>query len=230
MAGKSRESEQLPTPVQPGGAEGRPARSGHMDWGHLSTVAGVFLGALGLALTGIATYYGALVSADQLEQSREEAAREEQAQARQISTWRTRQSGSEQIHVLNRSLDAIYRLHINFSVIASKPDPRGVKSSATVRTHVDLDAVPPCTELIIPRDSVKLLEPGKVGLASWNAGPVSGLGSVLDMVLMDNAGKYWLRSEHILKLAPREEFERANVELDFSKVSTKPGEYCGAGS
>ncbi|MEU9780931.1 hypothetical protein AB0H92_08180 [Streptomyces phaeochromogenes] len=210
-----------------------------IDWGQLSTAAGVFLGAAGLALTGVATYYGARVSDDQLEQSREDAAREEQAQARQISSWVTRQDGSEQIHVLNRSLDAVNWPQLAFVVTRSiTPDSNELKSSSVLYVSAQVGTLSPCTELIISRSSVKLLKRGRLGLDSGEAKQVNRLIQVRAIMFMDNAGRYWVRNYRMLISVKPEIASRAlgefddevEVVIDSRQVDTKPVQNCGAAS
>ncbi|MFF8618909.1 hypothetical protein [Streptomyces sp. NPDC015350] len=61
----------------------------------------------GLIFTGIATYYGARVSANQLQQSKEDSAKESRAQATTFSYWVEGRGEDWTLHIQNRSADPI---------------------------------------------------------------------------------------------------------------------------
>lgn len=92
--------------------------------------------------TGVATYYGALVSRDQLEQSRDEVRREARDQASRVSYWTefARVTGTpvKRLHVMNRSADAVTEVQ---SLLWTLPND--------MRTVLELPTLAPCSETII---------------------------------------------------------------------------------
>ncbi|MEV2210946.1 hypothetical protein AB0H86_05490 [Streptomyces sp. NPDC050997] len=106
-----------------------------------------------MAFTGVATYYGARVSQDQLDQSIEDSEREARSQATQVSFWFEGQ-GTENLvlHVMNRSPDPVgasqmrFQLRI-FSADESEPD-------TMASAQIILDPLPPC--------SLQTIEPGQL--------------------------------------------------------------------
>ncbi|MET9461466.1 hypothetical protein ABZY05_41580 [Streptomyces canus] len=70
----------------------------------------------GLIFSGIATYYGALVSADQLDQTREAARSAAREQANHISFWTEDEEGEAvTFHVQNRSPDPVPSIYLQLA-------------------------------------------------------------------------------------------------------------------
>lgn len=92
--------------------------------------------------TGVATYYGALVSRDQLEQSRDEIQREARDQASRVSYWTEFRHGTDKpvkrLHVMNRSPDPVTEVQ---SLLWTRPNDG--------RTVLELPTLAPCSETII---------------------------------------------------------------------------------
>lgn len=78
-----------------------------IPWTHLGAVIGALAAIGGLIFTAVATYYSAAVSSDQLQQSREDAEREERAQASRVSFWFATEASGRRLHVMNRSPDPV---------------------------------------------------------------------------------------------------------------------------
>ncbi|MFI2300155.1 hypothetical protein ACH5AL_15130 [Actinacidiphila glaucinigra] len=70
-----------------------------------------------LLFTGIATYYGARVSADQLEQSREDAEQKTREQATRISFWSENRKDQHLVHLVNRSPDPLFDAYFRILAI-----------------------------------------------------------------------------------------------------------------
>ncbi|MEV7001737.1 hypothetical protein AB0N62_29120 [Streptomyces sp. NPDC093982] len=85
-----------------------------IDWAKASAVVAVVAAIAGLLLTGISTFYGALVAREQLGQAREDARIRAEDQASKVTFWvedRDLKNG-HLLHVMNRSPDAITRVHV----------------------------------------------------------------------------------------------------------------------
>lgn len=121
-----------------------------VDWAGASTVTAVVAGLAGILLTAVSTLFGVLVSEGELEQSREDAAREVRAQAVRVSYWteyRTDVDG--RLHVMNRSPDPVTDVNLLL-----EHTPAG-------GLHVlRIPALAPCTEVITKLGEGDLLAPG----------------------------------------------------------------------
>ncbi|MEU1711073.1 hypothetical protein ABZ478_38325 [Streptomyces sp. NPDC005706] len=96
----------------------------------------------GLVFTGVATYYGAVVSRQQLDQVKGDQEHEEQQQASRITTWTDPDASDGKLHVVNRS-----------------PDPA---TSASVTIGVEravyvfqIPTLPPCSELSLQAKDIR---------------------------------------------------------------------------
>lgn len=178
-------------------------------WAHDITVIVTVLGAVtaigGLIGTAVATYYGAAVSADQLNQSREAADAERRAQAVLVSAWvETGSRGKKEVHVQNRSPDAVYNAEFAFSGPIEPGPPRDF----TVVFITNLDSVPPCSELVIEQSALRYRKTREAGpvipndpedthksSASWK--PVSSIQRLHfnAITFVDRNGQAWERPE-----------------------------------
>ncbi|MGW0770797.1 hypothetical protein [Streptomyces sp. NPDC002676] len=109
----------------------------------------------GLLFTGIATYFGARVSQDQLEQSREDAEREARSQARQVSYWFDLRSGRAVLHVMNRSPDPVDYALMRYELRIFSADNSHTATMANVEFVTG--PLPPC--------SIKTVEPADLRLS-----------------------------------------------------------------
>ncbi|WP_330355505.1 hypothetical protein [Streptomyces chartreusis] len=127
---------------------GRPQRWWQkVPWISIGTVVTVIIGIGSLAFTGVATYYGAQVSKDQLEQSREESEREARSQATKVSFWFEGQGTKDPVlHVLNRSPDPVTHPTVAFvaDIFATKDTP-----DTLALGNINLDVLPPCSLLTV---------------------------------------------------------------------------------
>ncbi|MER8009627.1 hypothetical protein [Streptomyces sp. NPDC094149] len=114
-----------------------------MPWGHIGAVIGAVAAVGGLVFTGVATYYGAVISRDQLQQSREDATQEARAQAQLVSVWVESDSDDTgNIHLMNRSPDPVYSVYLG---VSGEVFRYGILSAAA---QLHLRSLPPCTEMI----------------------------------------------------------------------------------
>ncbi|MFF0473351.1 hypothetical protein [Streptomyces sp. NPDC004284] len=111
---------------------------------------GVGAGIGTLLFTGVATYYGAMVSRDQLTQSREDADKKSRAQASRVSTWVDYgKDGGIRLHLMNRSPDPVSHIELYFT--ARIGDWNHTKLA--VQYSVDLPSLPPCTDSVFDPDN-----------------------------------------------------------------------------
>ena len=116
-----------------------------IDWARWGTVVGVIAGVGSLAFTGIATYYGARVSADQLAQSQKTAEQTSRAQAAHVANWVDYDPrGGIQLHLMNRSPDPISYVEMMFTANVGDYN----HNTLTVGYNVDLQGLAPCSELV----------------------------------------------------------------------------------
>ncbi|MFI7414043.1 hypothetical protein ACIBU0_35895 [Streptomyces sp. NPDC049627] len=152
-----------------------------IPWVHVGTVVGALAAIGGLTFTGIATYYGAAVSRDQLDQAREDAQREAREQAMRVTYWVEQKpvKGTVILHFANRSPDPVTDLLIKYS-------GPGVTTEPSDFGGIIVTAVAPCTEL------TWALQRGADGLAL-------GSSMVKWARFTDRDGKTWARTSSGLK-------------------------------
>ncbi|WP_406305765.1 hypothetical protein OHA61_30650 [Streptomyces sp. NBC_00885] len=147
-----------------------------------------------LLFTGVTTYYQARVSANQLGQAEENAARATREQASRVTFWTDESGdGSERLHLKNRSLEPVSDVFMAFyveSVLA-------VESLFFVDFSISLPALPPCTEVVISKEQLRSVGPN-------GRGPVPSDSSLigLGVKFYDRDGKGWLRTSGKLEHAP----------------------------
>ncbi|MEU8988652.1 hypothetical protein AB0C98_19750 [Streptomyces sp. NPDC048558] len=126
-----------------------------IDWTRWGTAVGVVAGIGTLLFTGIATYYGAMVSSDQLEQSREDSERETREQASQVSYWVEEEGPDTHIHLMNRSPDPVYDVWASVTVNLRTFIFSGSGPTNRVGIVIALDGLGPCMELVVETDSLE---------------------------------------------------------------------------
>ncbi|MCL8015846.1 hypothetical protein M1L21_32720 [Streptomyces sp. AS02] len=116
-----------------------------IDWGKWGTIAGIFVGAVGLLFTAIATYYDARVSAGELTQAREDAGKDARRQAARVATWGDIEN---RIHVTNRSPDPVSDVQVHFfaGYFEDTSDGMSLRRERFLLTVADL---PPCSDFVI---------------------------------------------------------------------------------
>ncbi|MFJ6392416.1 hypothetical protein ACIQJT_32995 [Streptomyces sp. NPDC091972] len=130
-----------------------------IPWVNIATMITVIIGIGSLAFTGIATYYGAEVSKDQLDQSREDADRETRNQAMRVTYWVDAASKHPGVHLMNRSPDPVSRVSLAFT--ASLSAEQGLVFP------IWLSELPPCSELVIYKESMRYQDRVSWDRARW---------------------------------------------------------------
>lgn len=170
-----------------------------VDWAKTAAVFGIVAGVVTLALTAVATYYGARVGADQLAQSREDAERQKRGQASRVTTWADRNpDGSKQLHVANRTHDPVFDVEVDFRAYVpyeGDPDPQVGHLPGEVRqVHflpVKVEALGPCSEIVI--EAGELFYPKGRKLVSVAATQQLWL-SADSLMFRDSTGIAWQRT------------------------------------
>ncbi|MEV6758478.1 hypothetical protein [Streptomyces sp. NPDC051214] len=153
-------------------------------------MAGVIAGIGSLLFTAIATYYGAAVSQDQLEQSREDAARDSRDQASRVAAWAELDSkGDFAVHLRNRSQDPVESVRMHFWVhIESR---QGYGHSTVVLFQQPMSVIGPCTDLIVDEKSLLYTKTflGRTHKLPDNAGV-----ELKSVQFIDREGLRWVRA------------------------------------
>ncbi|NEC31023.1 hypothetical protein G3I20_31615 [Streptomyces sp. SID8111] len=200
------------------GAEQEPGR--RFSWVTLGAALGGIAAIGSLGFTGIATYYGARVAADQLEQSREDSERQERTQAKTFSYWTQFDGSRSTFHIQNRSPDPIPVVNVDLYMAAyrkpsSGPDlvlPDGtvlsqeagrdegpVQHKAVLRLHASHLA--PCVELVYATEELSRFD----GASALGGGPDDyelRLQTVIRASFVDREGQRWERTATSLKKTP----------------------------
>jgi hypothetical protein len=178
-----------------------------VDWARLGTVVAVIAGVGTLLFSGVATYYQAVVSRDQLEQSRDEAARQKQDQASRVSYWDSLDGAFPtklELHLMNRSPDPVPNVKI-FLHAWSKPVDGNPKS---VIVSLDDLNLAPCTEAVFTKGTLAYHEGNdlrQVELARWGV-----------IAFEDRNAVGWIRTGRRLYLSDQDE----EAEKELGKSST----------
>ncbi|MFD9885251.1 hypothetical protein ACFWZT_27740 [Streptomyces alboflavus] len=156
-----------------------------VDWVKVGVIVTIVASVGGLLVTGIGTYYGALVAADQLAESQESARTKDRDQAKRITFWVTPDhKGHERMHFANRSPDPVTDISVHFIINAEFEDE---PESAT--PIISFKYLAPCSEIKIDRDDLKKWDKGRVI-------PYGDRTSMAPMALVftDANGKNWART------------------------------------
>lgn len=147
--------------VRDGGEEPDGGGTRRIDWAKWGTVAGVIAGIGTLLFTAIATYYGAAVSKDQLDQSREDAAREVRSQASRVAAWQAKDAkGDFNVHLRNRSQDPVEGVSVSFGVfIRTNEAPN--RDVSVINFNVSMPTLGPCTDAVIEEKSLRYRKSSK---------------------------------------------------------------------
>ncbi|MFJ9026503.1 hypothetical protein ACIRPU_42150 [Streptomyces sp. NPDC102259] len=126
-----------------------------IPWVMLGTVISVIVGIGSLAFTGVATFYGALVAQDQLEQSRETAKQASREQAMRVTYWADREQDEPmKLHIMNRSPDPVTNVYLAVEILLKDESNKRLEVpdhmyADRVLLYDVLPSVGPCTELVI---------------------------------------------------------------------------------
>ncbi|MEV5205454.1 hypothetical protein [Streptomyces sp. NPDC053720] len=139
----------------------------------------VITGVASLAFNGVATYYGARVAQEQLQQSIEDADKQSREQAGRVTYWLAADESEfdGRLYIANRSSDPVTNVSISVS--------RGSNSGS-----VNVGAVPPCSKLIIEWKKSFLLPEG-AKRADVKVGP--------ELTFADSDGIGWIRTPSSLR-------------------------------
>lgn len=136
------------------------------DW---TAQVGAIAASLGLIVTAVVSYYGILVTQEQLKQSKEESEKEVRAQAALVTTW-VDPGDTTTVNVANRSLDpvAVARLDLR---------PIGIRKNLPpgIALIIQFTSMAPCTRYTIkiselkkvPKLRKRLVDIDTVGIASF---------------------------------------------------------------
>jgi hypothetical protein len=198
-----REETSAPEPTSP--SQPRTPWWRRVDWTKTATVVGVAAGIGSLLLTGVATYYGAVVSQAQLEQSREDSERQVRGQAMRVTYWIDKDSeGIHQLHVVNRSLDPVS--HINVDLMVRLP-PVEEEPHTWAKYRVWMYDLAPCSEILVPWDSLSYQEKRN---GEWKKQPDVDAARV-QLDFQDRDGRSWVRTgDYDQRLVSYESFEPNN--------------------
>ncbi len=124
---------------------------------------GVVAGIGTLMFTGVATYYGAMVSRDQLEQSREDAERKRLDQASRVGTWvESGPDGGIQLHLANPTPDPVLSVEMVIEATVDDKDDdeydgHDIEDKVELRVYYSLRPfdLPPCSEMVFDPDTWK---------------------------------------------------------------------------
>ncbi|MFJ8085474.1 hypothetical protein ACIQ6Y_33460 [Streptomyces sp. NPDC096205] len=194
-----------------------------VDWARGATVVGVVAGIGTLLFTGIATYYGAMVSRDQLAQSREDAEKRDRAQAARITTWVDYgEDGGIRLHLMNRSPDPVSYVDMYFD--AKVGDWNHTKLA--VSYSLSLPSVPPCSDLALdPDDWMYRIPEGRATFPDshrvplrredgWRPQPTPDSIEVYYLTFADREGTTWQRDHGDLEpWEPRDELPVEEADL-----------------
>ncbi|MDX2813419.1 hypothetical protein PV410_12780 [Streptomyces sp. PA03-5A] len=160
----------------------------------------------GLVTTGIGAIWSARVSADQLEQSREQAQQRTRDQAGHVSYWVDHSSeGVSSLHLMNRSPDPVADVKIIFRAFVGV-DKNEERQYAVF--NVMLNSLPPCTTTDVDRQNLFYVGPYGTETSLIFAAPLNkrrymapgGLKKVGDVELeavgiafVDRDGERWVR-------------------------------------
>ncbi|MFC8124423.1 hypothetical protein [Streptomyces sp. NPDC057302] len=176
--------------VRDGGEQSRGGRLRRIDWATWGTVAGVIAGIGTLLFTAIATYYGAAVSKDQLDQSREDAARQTRDQASQVAAWTEIDSENEfTVHLRNRSQDPVESVRLVFWAYVEPAV--GVGHVDVVQFEQTMSVIGPCSDMIVEEKALRYSKTVRADLGKLPDNP--GV-EVKYVEFMDRDGGYWVRA------------------------------------
>jgi hypothetical protein len=168
----------------------------------LGTVVAVIAGIGTLLFSGVATYYQAVVSRDQLEQSRDEAAQQKEDQASRVSFWGSLDGPSPnklELHLMNRSPDPVPNLKI---FLHAWVKPAGKESTAYIVSLDDLNLAP-CTEVVFTKGTLAYYEGDALlplNSATWGV-----------IAFEDRNAVGWIRTRNLLY--PSDQEEKVEKEL-----------------
>lgn len=183
-----------------------------IPWVAIGAVITVVAGIGSLVFTGIATYYGARVSADQLEQSREDTDQKIRGQAVRAAYWVDKaRDGKQRLHVMNRSPDPVSKVFVSFVLRPAEWKPG---DPGKARFSLRWPSMSPCSALVIDQTAMRYHKLGAAHMPSpmvdtdkewWKKFPdnVSRTIEVEALLFTDREGVNWRRAKGKLEHARR---------------------------
>ncbi|MFF8544974.1 hypothetical protein ACF060_32360 [Streptomyces werraensis] len=186
------------------------------SWVTLGAALGGIAAIGSLGFTGIATYYGARVAADQLEQSREDAEREQQAQAKTFSYWVEFDGLRSTLHIQNRSPDPIPQVHMELDMDAYRKPGSGqdlvLPDGTVLPQEAEQDEKPERLKAVVRLETFQL---GPCAKLSYSGEELSRFSSIIasggspethevvfqDVIIalfVDREGQWWKRTKDSL--------------------------------
>jgi hypothetical protein len=145
-----------------------------------ATAAGVVIGILTLAFTGVTTIFQAWVASDQLQQSKEDVRRAERAQASRITFWTdTDAHGAQRLHLKNGSVDPVSDVIL---AVRAMMEAMGDSRFSEALYIAVFPGLAPCSELVIDEWRLSHLPPPGTEL------------EVFGVAFTDTNGTEWLRT------------------------------------
>ncbi|ANB04260.1 hypothetical protein SAM40697_0297 [Streptomyces ambofaciens] len=179
-----------------------------VPWLHIGTVVGAVAAIGSLIFTGVATYYGAVVAQQQLEQSQEDSESKERNHATRVTYWEGTSfwadSKSRSVHLVNRSPDPVS--HVQLYIQARWFDKELLLGFRELN-------LPPCKEMVYKATSLTaVLRNGE------NEVPLAGLKewSAAFLTFADSAGEDWVRGVRFLEKGG---YERILKALDGAAIT-----------
>ncbi|MFF0199281.1 hypothetical protein [Streptomyces sp. NPDC005017] len=153
-------------------------------------MAGAAVGIGSLVFTGVATYYGARIAQQQLEQSRSQEEDSARSQAARVAYWVEETQGPTLVHLTNQSPGPITDVRIEFywAVLKERPGERSVYER--VSFAVPLESMAPCTEVTLNARDMKRLSDRGLPIKLEHVGLSL---TVQYASFRDDSGAYWIR-------------------------------------
>ncbi|MFD9495155.1 hypothetical protein ACFWA1_27205 [Streptomyces sp. NPDC060005] len=150
----------------------------------------------GLWASAVATYWSQQTARDQLQQSRDDAEKDERAQAVAVSAWLDGTKSAWAVHILNRSPDPVPQMtvaffsYVAFKKVNERDFPLGYDR---LKLSIQTARLGPCTELIYSPEQVN--PTWDRGMTSKKITPVSLFASRIEIAAFtDRDGRGWWRT------------------------------------
>ncbi|WP_159062923.1 hypothetical protein [Streptomyces scabiei] len=157
----------------------------------LATVLGAVAAVGGIVFTAIATFYSAEVAEDQLQQSKEDAAKETRAQASKVAFYGDTNGMilyGKKYSVVNRSADPVTDVTAFLVAHVKSKFPKHILDAPILEMH--LGYIPPCSRIVLTSSNLATFnEQG-----SLEALPGGQSFAVMVLQFTDSDGREWGRS------------------------------------
>ncbi|MFE5894780.1 hypothetical protein ACFQ6E_38405 [Streptomyces sp. NPDC056462] len=194
-----------------------------IKWIHVGAVLGALVGLVGLIFTGVATYYQAAVTNDQLHQSREQAQQAKRSQAMRVFYWVDEAAdGHLRLHLGNSSPDPVTGVNVSFGAAVGLTT--AVYSDLYVSYELHIPYLPPCSDsvfdsrhwLYISEAQLEDLPKGADLLPGWEKAlkplPTPDDVWVYGLMFSDRDGMPWQRTNTTLEQGDIPDYGHLNGE------------------